>query len=87
MLNHKRFYEKRSILDTSFKEKIKGYSTQHVSENLKSNTLNWETKNPIFLMSEKDVKGYFALSHLLMSNFLLFNSLFWSSIKVHVSQK
>ena len=27
------------------------------------------------------IKGYFALSRLLVSNFLLFNVLFWSSIK------
>ena len=32
-------------------------------------------------MREKYVKGYFALSHLLVSYFLLFNVLFWSSIK------
>ena len=37
-------------------------------------------------MGEKYVKGYFALSHLLASNFLLFNILFWSSIKVTGSQ-
>ena len=33
-------------------------------------------------MMEKYVKGYFALSRLLVSDFLLFNVLFWSSIKV-----
>ena len=32
-------------------------------------------------MMEKYVKGYFALSRLLVSDFLLFNILFWSSIK------
>ena len=32
-------------------------------------------------MREKYVKGYFALSRLLVSDFLLFNVLFWSSIK------
>ena len=32
-------------------------------------------------MKEKYVKGYFALSHLLVSDFLLFNVLFWSSTK------
>ena len=37
-------------------------------------------------MSEKYVKGYFTLPHLLVSNFLLFNVLFWSSIKVTGSQ-
>ena len=32
-------------------------------------------------MREKYVKRYFALSHLLVNDFLLFNVLFWSSIK------
>ena len=32
-------------------------------------------------MREKYVKGYFVLSRLLLSDFLLFNLLFWSSIK------
>ena len=32
-------------------------------------------------MREKYVKGYFALSRLLVSYFLIFNVLFWSSIK------
>ena len=32
-------------------------------------------------MREKYVKEYFALSRLLVSDFLLFNVLFWSSIK------
>ena len=32
-------------------------------------------------MREKYVKGYFALSRLLVSDFLLFNILFWSLIK------
>ena len=32
-------------------------------------------------MREKYVKGYFALSRLLVSDFLLFKVLFWSSIK------
>ena len=32
-------------------------------------------------MREKYVKGYFALSCLLVSDFLLFNVLFWNSIK------
>ena len=38
-------------------------------------------------MTEKCVWIYFALSHLLVSNFLLFNILFWTSIKVYVFQK
>ena len=33
-------------------------------------------------MMEKYVKVYFALSRLFVSDFLLFNVLFWSSIKV-----
>ena len=32
-------------------------------------------------MREKYVKGYFVLSRLLVSDFLLFNVLFWSSVK------
>ena len=36
-------------------------------------------------MSEKYVKEYFALSHLDARNFLLFDFLVQSSIKVHVS--
>ena len=48
---------------------------QNLSENL-TNKPELEKKNPIIFMREKYVKGYFALSHLLVNEFLLFNVLF-----------
>ena len=38
-------------------------------------------------MTEKYTKEYFALSRLLVSDFLFFDVLFWSPIKIRVSQK
>ena len=76
LLNQNIFYEKRSHLDKSLKQKSR---VPKIILKISETNLN-SKKNPIIFMREKYVRVCFSLSHLPVSEFLLFHVLFWSSI-------
>ena len=85
LLNQKRFYKKRSHLDKSKKKSYLKILKQNPGYpeswwKFMKQTLTQEKKSNN-LYEGKCIKRNFALSRLLVSDFLLFNALFWSSIK------
>ena len=67
------------IVDKSIKKKSR---LPRIFLKIKKKTNLDSRKNQIIFISEKYVKGYYVLLRLLISDFLLFKVLFWSSIKV-----